>query len=97
MAAWLRRSSWAGGRRACRGRCPHSGRLGCHRARAGAGLPERQAGQIAVLTDAGFATLEAAATGHVAEVRKLIFDHLTNDDVTRPREITAKILPGLAS
>jgi hypothetical protein len=41
------------------------------------------------------AVLRAAAPGHVAEVRRLIFDHLTNDDVTHLRDITAKLLPTL--
>jgi len=52
-------------------------------------------GQIAQLTDAGMAVLEAAAPGHVAEVRRLVFDHLTADDVAQIRAITAKILPSL--
>ena len=57
--------------------------------------PSDRRGQIARLTDTGYATLRAAAPGHVAEVRRLIFDHLTDDDVARLREITGKILPGL--
>lgn len=52
-------------------------------------------GQVAHLTDAGLATLRAAAPGHVAEVRRLVFDHLTDDDVIRLRAITAKLLPAL--
>ncbi|MBP2325903.1 DNA-binding MarR family transcriptional regulator [Kibdelosporangium banguiense] len=69
------------------------------------GWIERQAcatdkrGQIALLTDAGFAVLEAAAPGHVAEVRRLVFDHLTPDDVAQLGAITAKLitdpLPGM--
>jgi DNA-binding MarR family transcriptional regulator len=58
--------------------------------------PSDRRGQIAELTDAGFATLEAAAPGHVAQVRRLIFDHLDDEDVTRLKEITGKILPGLS-
>jgi DNA-binding MarR family transcriptional regulator len=54
-------------------------------------------GQIARLTDAGVAVLQATAPGHVAEVRRLVFDHLSPDDVDRLREITAKILPGLTA
>lgn len=57
--------------------------------------PDDKRGQIAQLTDAGMAVLRAAAPGHVAEVRRLIFDHLTDDDVTRLRDITAKLLPTL--
>lgn len=52
-------------------------------------------GQIAYLTDAGFAVLEAAAPGHVAEVRRLVFDHLSEDDVRRLAAITGKLLPSL--
>ena len=59
--------------------------------------PNDKRGQIARLTDAGMAALEAAALGHVTEVRRLVFDHLTDDDVTRLRDITAKLLPTLTS
>lgn len=52
-------------------------------------------GQIAHLTDAGFDVLAAAAPGHVREVRRLVFDHLTEEDVVRLRDITAKVLPAL--
>jgi len=52
-------------------------------------------GQVARLTDAGMALLQAAAPGHVAEVRRLVFDHLTADDVDRLRAITTKLLPTL--
>lgn len=52
-------------------------------------------GQVARLTDDGWSFLRAAAPGHVAEVRRLVFDHLTADDVARLGEITAKILPSL--
>lgn len=38
-------------------------------------------GQVAVLTDAGFAKLEAAAPGHVEAVRRLVFDPLTPEQV----------------
>jgi DNA-binding MarR family transcriptional regulator len=57
--------------------------------------PSDKRGQVACLTDQGFAALEAAAPGHVAEVRRLIFDHLTPDDVQRLGAITAKLLPTL--
>ena len=55
--------------------------------------PTDKRGQIAQLTDAGMAVLEAAAPGHVTEVRRLIFDNLTADDVARLRDITAKLVP----
>jgi len=52
-------------------------------------------GQVAGLTDEGHAFLRTAAPGHVAEVRRLVFDHLTDADVARLGEITAKLLPAL--
>ncbi|MFC4070343.1 MarR family winged helix-turn-helix transcriptional regulator [Actinoplanes subglobosus] len=57
--------------------------------------PTDKRGQIAHLTDAGFAVLAAAAPGHVTEVRRLVFDHLSDEDVVRLRAITAKLLPTL--
>lgn len=59
--------------------------------------PTDKRGQIAQLTDAGMAIVEAAAPGHVAEVRRLVFDQLTPDDVSRLGAITAKILPVLTT
>ncbi|MEU1391440.1 MULTISPECIES: MarR family transcriptional regulator [unclassified Nonomuraea] len=38
-------------------------------------------GNVAVLTDEGFATLAAAAPGHVEEVRRSLFDVLTPEQV----------------
>jgi len=52
-------------------------------------------GQIARLTDAGMALLQDAAPDHVAEVRRLVFDHLTAVDVDQLRAITAKLMPAL--
>ena len=57
--------------------------------------PSDKRGQIACLTDEGLATLRGAAPGHVAEVRRLVFDHLTDADIAQLGEITAKMLPGL--
>ena len=57
--------------------------------------PTDKRGQLASLTDDGHAFLRAAAPGHLAEVRRLVFDHLTEDDVARLGEITAKLLPPL--
>jgi DNA-binding MarR family transcriptional regulator len=57
--------------------------------------PTDKRGQVAQLTDAGVAVLRAAAPGHVTEVRRLVFDHLTDEDVVRLRDITAKLLPAL--
>ena len=57
--------------------------------------PTDKRGQIAQLTDAGMTALQAAAPGHVTEVRRLVFDHLTDDEVTALGGITAKLLPTL--
>jgi DNA-binding MarR family transcriptional regulator len=40
-------------------------------------------GQLAVLTDAGFAVLEAAAPGHVEAVRRYVIDRLTPEQVAQ--------------
>jgi DNA-binding MarR family transcriptional regulator len=52
-------------------------------------------GQLAVLTDAGFAALEAAAPGHVAGVREHLLDPLTPDQVRQLGEICAAVAVGL--
>lgn len=57
-----------------------------------AGLVRREScdtdrrGSIAVLTDAGFAALEAAAPGHVECVRQNLFDQLTDAQQSHLRE-----------
>jgi DNA-binding MarR family transcriptional regulator len=45
----------------------------------------------AVLTDAGFAQVEAAAPGHVATVRRLVFDGLEDDDVAALARVCGRI------
>jgi DNA-binding MarR family transcriptional regulator len=57
--------------------------------------PTDKRGQIARLTGAGTSAVHAAAPGHVGEVRRLVFDHLTDDDISRLRAIAAKLLPAL--
>ncbi|NMO56894.1 MarR family transcriptional regulator [Actinoplanes sp. TBRC 11911] len=52
-------------------------------------------GQTARLTDEGMAAVAAAAPGHVAEVRRLLFDHLSPDENEQLRAILAKVLPTL--
>src|SRR5450755_1108974 len=52
-------------------------------------------GQLAVLTDAGFAALAAAAPGHVEGVRTHLLDPLTPERVTQLAEICAVIAQGL--
>ena len=49
-------------------------------------------GQLAVLTDEGFAALAAAAPGHVAEVRRLLVDRLTPAQLRCLRAISEAVL-----
>jgi DNA-binding MarR family transcriptional regulator len=44
-------------------------------------------GQLAQLTDSGFAVVEAAAPGHVAAVRKYLIDRLSPEQITVLGEI----------
>ncbi|MET0233643.1 MAG: MarR family transcriptional regulator [Kibdelosporangium sp.] len=57
--------------------------------------PTDKRGQVAYLTDAGMTSLETAAPGHVEEVRRLVFDQLSTDEVDQLRTITGKLLTGL--
>ncbi|MEU8115243.1 MarR family transcriptional regulator [Micromonospora sp. NPDC048947] len=50
--------------------------------------PTDRRGQIAVLTDEGFATLAAAAPGHVEGVRQHLFDALSPAQVDQLRRIS---------
>lgn len=54
-------------------------------------------GQLAVLTDEGFAALEAAAPGHVEGVRQHLFDQLDSDQVRQLGEICDAIAAHLRS
>jgi DNA-binding MarR family transcriptional regulator len=49
--------------------------------------PTDRRGQLAVLTDAGFSALEAAAPRHVEGVRNHLFDQLTSEQVVQLGEI----------
>ena len=49
-------------------------------------------GQLAVLTDEGFAALEGAAPVHVESVRTHLFDQLTPEQVASMREIGETLL-----
>lgn len=49
-------------------------------------------GQIAQLTDEGFAALAAAAPGHVEQVRHSLIDQLTPEQIEQLREISAAII-----
>jgi DNA-binding MarR family transcriptional regulator len=54
-------------------------------------------GQLAVLTDAGFAALAAAAPGHVASVRELVMDALTPDQLEQLAAIGDAIVAKVAA
>jgi DNA-binding MarR family transcriptional regulator len=49
-------------------------------------------GQVAQLTDEGFAALAAAAPGHVAQVRRSLIDLLTPEQIEQLREISELIV-----
>ncbi len=51
--------------------------------------PTDRRGQIAQLTDEGYAVLEAAAPGHVEQVRRSLIDALTPEQVDQLRDISA--------
>ena len=52
-------------------------------------------GQVAALTDDGFAALAAAAPGHVDGVRAHLFDPLTPEQVDQLRQISETLMAGL--
>ncbi|HEX6932814.1 MAG TPA: MarR family transcriptional regulator [Streptosporangiaceae bacterium] len=54
--------------------------------------PTDRRGQIAQLTDEGFAALAAAAPGHVEQVRRSLIDVLTPEQIEQLREISAAII-----
>ena len=53
--------------------------------------PEDRRGQVAVLTEEGFAALAAAAPGHVEAVRRLLVDRLTPAQLRQLRAISEAI------
>ena len=57
--------------------------------------PTDRRGQIARLTDAGFAALDAAAPEHVDQVRRMVFDRLTPEQVEQLAAISAAIEAGV--
>ena len=59
--------------------------------------PTDKRGWLAVLTDEGFAALEAAAPGHVRGVRTHLLDQLTADQVAQLRTISETLLRHLTS
>jgi DNA-binding MarR family transcriptional regulator len=56
--------------------------------------PTDRRGQVAHLTDEGFAVLKAAAPGHVEQVRRSLFDALTPEQVRQLSAISTAILTG---
>jgi len=59
-------------------------------------VPSDRRGAVAVLSDAGYAALEAAAPIHVDGVRRHLFDRLTADQVDSLGEISQAIAGQLA-
>ncbi|MGS2618307.1 MarR family winged helix-turn-helix transcriptional regulator [Micromonospora sp. LZ34] len=57
--------------------------------------PTDRRGQIALLTEEGFATLAAAAPGHVEGVRQHLFDALTPAQVDQLRRISETLVDHL--
>jgi DNA-binding MarR family transcriptional regulator len=57
---------------------------------------EDRRGQVAALTDAGFAVLEAAAPGHVQEVRRQVFDRLDDAQVAALADVAQALSAALA-
>jgi DNA-binding MarR family transcriptional regulator len=59
--------------------------------------PTDRRGQIAMLTDQGFAALSAAAPGHVEQVRRVLFDALSSEQLGQLDKISAAILAKAAT
>jgi len=59
--------------------------------------PTDRRGQIAMLTDQGFAALSAAAPGHVEQVRQVLFDALSAEQLCQLDSISSAILANAAS
>jgi len=58
--------------------------------------PTDRRGALAVLTDKGFAVLEAAAPSHVEAVRRNLFDQLSPEQVAELGRISAAVRDGLS-
>jgi DNA-binding MarR family transcriptional regulator len=56
--------------------------------------PTDRRGQVARLTDVGYAALEAAAPGHADQVRRSLFDRLTGEQVSQLAAISEAIAAG---
>lgn len=53
--------------------------------------PDDARASMAVLTDAGWEKIVSSAPGHVAEVRRLVFDSLTDRDVADLERVMSKV------
>jgi DNA-binding MarR family transcriptional regulator len=58
--------------------------------------PDDRRTTVAYLTDEGMRVVDAAAPGHVTEVRRILFDALTPEQVSALREITSAALTRLS-
>lgn len=58
--------------------------------------PDDKRGQIATLTDAGFAKLATAAPAHAAAVRTILFDHLAPEELAAFQTVCDRALTELA-
>jgi DNA-binding MarR family transcriptional regulator len=56
--------------------------------------PTDRRGQVARLTDAGYAALEAAAPSHAEQVKRSLFDRLNGDQVAQLTAISTAIAEG---
>jgi DNA-binding MarR family transcriptional regulator len=59
--------------------------------------PTDRRGQLAELTDEGYAALAAAAPAHVEQVRRTLFDRLTPEQVRQLRAISEAVLAAAGS
>ena len=57
--------------------------------------PTDKRGALAVMTDEGYAAIQAAAPGHVEGVRRHVFDVLSPEQIRQLGEISAAIRDGL--
>lgn len=57
--------------------------------------PDDGRGVLCTLTDEGFAVIDAAAPGHVAEVRRIMFDPLTDAEVHDLGAVLGRMLEAL--
>jgi DNA-binding MarR family transcriptional regulator len=59
--------------------------------------PENRRAVHATLTEAGRRVIERAAPGHVSEVRRLVFDHLSKSQVQQLKAITIALTTALSA